>query len=479
MMHLTQLSRYYLAPLILITMIASPVEAQSQSQQDRTPPKPAARVYSGLIGGQDQTDQNSQTPALTPDATPLTGAQDFTLGIPEARHSYWVPGFSFQNAFQSNANGINDWGSSSYFLGNLTVSLNSTHSQFGLNYSGGGSVTNSSVLPSSYYHALSFSQSFNWGRWQFQFLDQFSYLPQSSFGFGGIGGISLPGVSGGLGASFPGLQTNYMPGQSLFSSDGPRINNSFVTQADYALSARSSLTAVASYGVLHFTKGDAIDTDDAIFSLGYNYQMTRADTLGLLYRFSAYRYSGNAQALNDHTANLAYGRKITGRLALQLFGGPDVRTYRQPIGSATESVSFSAGALVTYDLKRTGLTLSYSHGLSGGSGILIGSIRDRVDGRVSFHLSRQWLATEGFGVARNGTIPGSSTTGGSQNIDALYVSSGLTRPLGRTANLSFSYIFGYQNTSQPVCPLGGCGTGYTQHHVWVGFQWHTRPFVIR
>ena len=43
------------------------------------------------------------------------------------------------------------------------------------------------------------SQTFQWNRWAVQILDQFSYLPQSDFGFGGGTNLGFPGVGGSIG----------------------------------------------------------------------------------------------------------------------------------------------------------------------------------------------------------------------------------------------------------------------------------------
>src|SRR5215472_1403638 len=465
------------AALFLLGMASSPSTAQNRRQQDASP-KPAARLYLPFINDSNQDEQNSQD-TLTPDQSSLTGAELPTLGSPEMRHSYWVPGISFQNVFRSPANGTGNWVSSSYTNGNLSVSLASLHSQLRIDYTGGAFLTHSTTLPISYIHELSLFETVRLGRWQLLFTDQFQYLPQNSFGFGGVSGISVPGVGGSLGTGFPGLQAGYSPNQSLFSTNGTRITNSPVAQAEYALTPRASLTAVASYGILSFEQPRATDTYDTVFSLGYNYRLSRADTLGLLYRFTGYRYGGNPQALNDHSANLAYGRKITGRLALQFFGGPEVRTYRQSILGSTDKVSFSGGGLLTYAFARSNLSLSYSRGFSGGSGILIGSVLDSVDARWSYQLTRVWQASAMARYSSNGTVAGTPVSTGSRNINSLSTSGGISRPVGRDANFSLNYTFDYQNLSQPLCPLGGCAQSYSQHLVWTGFQWHTRPFVIR
>src|SRR5260370_20286621 len=162
----------------------------------------------GLRGGEKGAGEDGAPADRDADRTSLTGAQDFTVGTPGLRHSYWVPGLTLENSFQSSYNGSQDWVSTSHFVGTASLNIFSSHSQFALNYSGGGSVTNSNSVPDGYYHNLNTSQSFTWKRWTLAFLYEFSYLPQSTFGFGGGSNLGSPGVGGVLGSIVPRLHTN-------------------------------------------------------------------------------------------------------------------------------------------------------------------------------------------------------------------------------------------------------------------------------
>jgi len=90
-----------------------------------------------------------------------------------------------------------------------------------------------------------------------------------------------------------------------------------------------------------------------------------------MYRFGAYRYPGSPQALGDHVMQFEYGRKITGRMALKITGGPEVTTFRVPIGSLTERISGSGSALLMYSFARSNMALTYTHGVNGGSGVVL------------------------------------------------------------------------------------------------------------
>jgi hypothetical protein len=453
------------------------------AQEDNSKPKPAAREYPPLIEGFGDQDANSdQQPAtnLNPDTHPLTGVQTLTIGSPELRHSYWTPGFQYANFGRSSA--LNEhtssgWNSTSFVTGNLSLVEAWNRSQLSVNYSGGGSFSTDKSQGNEYYHQLGLVQAFDWHRWQLSFIDQFSYLPQTQFGFGSSTNLPIPGVGGTLDHFLPGLLDRYVPNQSIFTSFGTRYSNAFATQLVYQLSARGSIAMAGSYGNLRFLEAGNVNSDDVIASFGYDYALTREDTIGAVYRFSGYHYPGNPQSIGDQVVHLAYGRKITGRLALQLFGGPDIISFRVPIGKITQKISGSGGSTLAFAFKSGSIDLAYSHGLSNGSGLLIGSDGDQLKAYADRQLSRLWRGHVYVGFARNGTIIGSQQI--SPSYDSWFIGAGLSRPLSRTANFTFGYAAYLENSRLPICAAGKCGTNYIQHQISVGFQWHTRPLVLR
>jgi hypothetical protein len=475
--------RFLSASIIALLLLVGSI--RMRAQEDTSKPKSAGRQYPPLIVGYGDQDANGdqQPPSnLNPDTHPLTGVQTPTIGSPELRHSYWMPGFQYGNFARSsilNQPTSSGWNTTSYVAGNLSLLEAWSRSQLSVNYSGGGSFSTDKSQGNGYYHQLGLVQAFDWRRWQLSFIDQFTYLPQSQFGFGAATNLATPGVGGPLGPSLPALQTNYQPNQSIFTSIGPRYSNSITTQVVYAVGQRGSVTLSGSYGILRFVQAGSIDTNDSIFSTGYNYALSQKDTIGVLYRFSSYRYIGAPQAINDQVAQFAYGRKIAGRLALQLFGGPEVTTFRVPLGSSTNKISGSGGGNLTYALSRSSLSISYNHGVSGGSGQFTGSNIDQLQGAISYQLSRVWQGNVTFGFARNTSLALSNPSQVSQTYDSWFIGGGLSRPLGRTANFTFGYAAYLQNSRLPVCAAGTCGTNYLQHQISLAIQWHTRPLVLR
>ncbi len=418
---------------------------------------------------------------LQPDYTPLTGMLNAGLGFPEVKHSYWVPGIQFSSNVQSNLfnqSGTSGWNAYNYVLGNLTLLEAWSHSQFAINYSGGGSFSTDSAEGNSVYQQLAVTQSFLLNRWIFQIVDQFSQLPQSAFGFGAGTNLGVPGVAGSLGATIPGVGSNYVPNQTIFAGTGTRYSNTTVAQATYQLTRRSSITASGSYGILHFVEPGNTDTDSAFGSLGYNYQLSHKDTIGLFYQFSSYHFPGNPQAYGSQTISAAYSRKITGRLALSVYGGPQFTSLRVPVGTTSSTVNGYASALLNYNLEKGVISGYFVHGLSGGSGLLTGSILDQVGFSGSRKLSRLWTANANVGYAHNRTVINSAEPASNPSYNNWFAGVGFNRPIGRDFLLSFSYTAYFQNNN-PGCSGPGCGTGSTSSQGFsVNFQWHPRPFVL-
>lgn len=451
--------------------------SQGAAQEQTVKPKPAARSYVPSIDADNREDVNGaqdSTEALKPDTRPLTGVQDATLGSPDLRHSYWLAGFQYGNTIQSNSlnqTNASDWYSNNYLVGNLSLLQEGKFSQLALNYSGGGSFSTNNAQGNAQFHQFGFSESFEWKRWQLKFLDQLAYLPESQFGFGGMTNLNVPGVGGALGPPLPGLGNNYVPNQGILTSAGDRYSNAFATQVNYLLSARTSITIAGSYGILRFVQSGNINGDNLTGNLGYNYSLTRSDTIGVMYRFSGYHFSGVSQAIGDHVINLVYGRKITGRLALQVFGGPDVTTFRVPFNNTTQRAAGSAGASLSYRLSRGGISLNYNHGVNGGGGVLVGSSSDQLGASADRQLSRSWHARANFGYARNYAI----TTAAQQTVpgyNSWFLGAGVDRALGRSTTFSVGYTSWLQTLNQPGT------TNTTQHQVSLEFRWHTRPIVI-
>jgi hypothetical protein len=473
------------ALLLIVVCLSStwltPAHAQDAPSDNTATPKPAGKSPTGVLIDDDSSQESA--PDLQPDTQPLTGTLNPTLGVRAIRHSFWVPGVQFSSEASSTALGSSDaagWNSANYVLGSLSVLDVRGHSQFAANYSGGRYFSTNGSLGSGSIHELDVLQSFEWRRWQIAMLDQFWYLPEAEFGFGAGTNISVPGIGGALAPALASLKDNYQLYQSVFTSNGPRYTNSITGQAVYAISRRASINFAGSYGILRFVELGNTDGNNIVFRLGYNYSISRNDTIGILYRFTEYRYIGNTQALNDHVIAGAYGRKITGRLALQAFAGPEITTLRFPDPNSNHPVGGLFGATFTYAAGPNHLGLTFTHGVSSGSGVFAGATTNQLQTNLDRQLSRHWHGHLNVGYARNTNLSSAENGGGTGSFNSSYFGVSFDRPIGQQSNITIGYTGYVQTSDEAACnALSACSGTYTNHRITLGLSWHASPFVIR
>jgi hypothetical protein len=468
---------------VLLALAVSPSRAQEEppdSAGDRPKPAGSSPPFP-MINSEDQ--QNQDQPNLAADTTPLTGVLEPTLGSSEIRHSYWIPGVQWSGSIQSNSynqTSNTGWLMNNFLIGNLSLLKAWSGSELAINYSGGGFFSTDTSQGNGSYQQLAVSQLFQWSRWQIQLVDQFSYLPQTSLGFGGGSALGVPGTGGSLGPVIPGVSNSYVPNQSIYNAVGPRYSNTSVAQITYALTPRGSITLSGSYGLLDFVEAGNVDNQLTTETIGYNYALTREDTFGIFYGFSAYHFSGQPQAYGNHSVNFAYGRKLTGRMALQLHAGPSFTTSRTT-GAADGSTlthGINVGASLTVGVHNGGLYASYNHGISGGSGVLTGSNADMINIGANHALSRRWSGQVNFGYSHNTPIEGFGPTVSQNDYNTWNFGAGLSRPLGRNATFGVAYNATLSSYSSSGCTNAPCSENQTYNYVTINFQWHARPFVL-
>src|SRR5258708_7009625 len=98
----------------------------AQEPDTPTEPKPAGRGIPALNEGtlQDQDAARDQVDKWNPDTMPVTGLQSPTVGNPEFRHSYWVPGFQYSSSNQDQPTGgtnSGNWYAYNFFGANLSL----------------------------------------------------------------------------------------------------------------------------------------------------------------------------------------------------------------------------------------------------------------------------------------------------------------------------------------------------------------------
>ena len=472
---------------MVLCVVALGVSAAQAQQQTQDQPIPA--YHSPLASQADNTDPNAPPAQLTPDNRALTGIQDPTIGVASTNHSYWTPHVDLGVTLDTEppvggaGSGLNTWTS---LTGGVDLRWMSGRSDMTLGYIGGGVFSNDGSSSNGIVQDLNFVDKFSFRRWALTLIEQAAYTPESAFGSGGFPGVSLPGGEPGLGG--------LVPGQTIITSEGQRFFNTSLGQVDVYLTPRSSLTFVGGYSLLHSFNENLLDYGDLIAQAGYNYQVTRKDTLGVSYVFAGFRYDNFDESINTNTLLFSYGRKVTGRLAFRIGAGPEftfintpiipgtgVGTIGPPSGGSTTNVYWYLATSLQYQMQRTALSATYSHGVAGGSGVFAGSLADTLTGSAVRQLSRVSSGTWTVGYSRNTEL---ATSGlpqiqfSNQPFDYWYTGLNYSRLWGRSLNLNLGYQLQYQNSNASFCTGTGCGSSFVRNLITFGVGWRKQPIPI-
>ena len=455
-------------------------------------PIPAIRSPLASATDNGDTDETPSSQQMLPDTRSLTGAEDLSLGSMPLTHSYWQPFVSFSETGDSNPDyaTVSDWGTWTSFYGGVDVHKTSSISDLFVGYLGGGMFSNGGTAQNGVIQELHFKDRFSFRRSTFSVFEQLGYLPESSFGFAGLVGAGIPGEGG------SGLGTGFTAGQSILTPRGQNLTSSTALEYDYRFTPRTSMTFVGGYALQRYfdsgptNSGNAIsqaglsNSGDATFSAGYNYQLTRKDTIGVSYLFSAYRYSNADQSINSNTILGSYGRRITGRLAFQIAAGPQFTSSSSPITGSTSpsgptstsasAVNLALNTSLQFQLHRALLSATYSHSVTGGSGVLAGAETNVVSGSVSGQVTRKVQVLWNAGYSRNdGFAVGSASA--AQIYNYWFTGVNLSRTFGRSVDMFMNYEFQYQDNSTNGCVGTACSTGVTRNQVALGMKLHKQP----
>jgi hypothetical protein len=470
--------------VLCIALGASTARAQQQTQD-----QPIPAYHSPLASQADNNDPNAPPPQLLPDDHALTGVQDPSLGVPSTNHSYWTPhvdvalSLDSQPPVTSVSGGWTTWTS---LTGGVDLRWMSGRSDLTLNYVGGGIFSNNGSSSNGIVQDLNLVDRFNFRRWALTVIEQATYSPETAFGSGGFPGVSLPGGTPGLGG--------IIPGQSIITNEGQRLLDTSLGEVDVFITPRSSLTFTGGYSLLHSFDENLLDYGVVIAQAGYNYQLTRKDTVGISYVFTGFHYNNFGESINSNTLQLSYGRKITGRLAFRIGVGPELATFTTPItpgtgvgmtgpptGGSTTNLYWSLYTSVQYQMERTALSATYSHGVSGGSGVFAGSLTDAVSGSAGRQLSRASSGIWNVGYSRNAelTAAGVPQVGVSnQAFDYWFTGVNYTHLWGRSLNLNVGYQLQYQNSNSSFCVGAGCGGSFVRNLITFGVGWRKQPIPL-
>jgi hypothetical protein len=450
--------------LLWLVLVAG-AAAQNQAGAPAAQEPPVANAAPDQAGGK-----------MAPDTRPLTGAQALTLGTQDLP-SFLVPKLHFAQTMDSNPNVFvpdSDVGTVSSIAGELELRRVSRNRLFTMRYQGGGMFnaygSNVAILGgrTSNFQRLGLTQKLDFGRWSLLISDEVVYTSSSAYGGGANAGAAVIGPAAlAGGGNLAGLNPTLVPAQNLLTQVGSQVSNTAVVETDYRLNARSTVTVTGNYGTLRSPDGNLVESNQEGVILGYNHNLTARDSVGIAYGFTQFWYVGMDSRTRNHTAQLLYGHRITGRLSFQVGAGGGITQVHNAGVPSQNLTLWNAQANLHYLVHHTDFTASFARSVNSGSGVLQGANSDVVSGGFSRPFLRRWLTSTTVGYSRNSALIAGDT------YSTFYANSGVQRRLGLYNGVFASYSFQRQTGLGVFCP--GCADQSNRHIVTVGFDFGFRP----
>lgn len=470
---------------LMLAVLVSCAVIHAQQRDPRVNP-PIAPVPPLPSGESSSSADVTTTPAVASAAAPTKSEPRPAADIEQAGLGIWGGGRSmftagFRVGFQGDSNANSSASSSTLqsaatIAGNASLMRNWKASNASLDYSGGGTLYNSRTSLNRQFHNFGLRYSVTGRAWSLTLRDSISLLPESSFGFGvGTAGMLLPGVPGQVQSQ---LNPLLVPNQSILTTTGRRISNTLAAQVGYALTRRSSLGISSSYGILRAVDSNLTDNHRWSVSTSYNYLLTGKDSLSLSYAHSGLGFENTQFGISGDTVRVGYARQLTGRLSFDIGGGPHFSRFRNPVAGNGTRISASVRSGLYYHLSEADLDFSYTRGITGGSGVLLGADTDQVEGGFSKRLSRMWNSSLRLGYARNVSLVQSTGLTNQFTFNSWYATVGFSRPVGRYARMSLSYGITGQGSNTSLCLGTSCGRSAIRHRFGLSFEFGLPPIAL-
>ncbi len=423
-----------------------PIGPVSAGSNDRQLPVAAARILGAEPGAY-------FSPQGRPDNHTLSSIEAFGLGVVGELHSFLDPSFGFSQAVDSGLAGART-NSVTQMGFNLAFDRPGKRSRLAGSYAGLHTFYNPSSAYNSTYHNLGAGGEYQWERWVLRLRDDLTDSPETSFG-------TIYNAA----AAQVGNQPAAAAADTILTRPTRRINNAVSGEINYLLSRRSALTFAGVYRSLSFSNPQYINSHGPSGRVGYDYELNGKNSVGFMYEYSRTSFSIAIPDLQTDAAQIAFGRKLTGRMALQISAGPQ---FSRLAGFHRHDWTLS-GAW-TYQARRTLYSVAYAHAVAAGSGVFSGAETHNINAGIHYAISHEWSANLRGGYSLSRSLE--ALAGANNSFGNEFGNISLERLIGAHMRLKFDYSVQKQSAGAAACPAAGCGPLGLRQVGGMTLQWH-------
>jgi hypothetical protein len=228
---------------------------------------------------------------------------------------------------------------------------------------------------------------------------------------------------------------------------------------------------------LNFVDGGLQNSSNVSARGGYNYLLSPLNSMAVSYSFYRLTLANLRQGTDDHSVQLSFARRVTGRLTFQVGAGPDIQFYRAPLAGPGTVVSWALNSGLTYQLRNAGTGFNYLHALTGGSGVLPGAETDMFSGNLGRKFGH-WEVSVSAGYSRNSALQQTILNASGITPQGWFGGAQASRHFVRYGSLFFSYNVSRQSGLTGICALAACATNTVTQTISIGYTWGFRPIVL-
>jgi hypothetical protein len=455
-----------------------PAAQQQQPQQLPVQPVTDNQQPGGDSNAPAAGTDNGMSTTLTPgDNTRTASGGVFRFAVPGGRdaHNFLSWSASLQESAQSGVAGVGSNGWSDQTGTGVSFAMNRAgHTQdFSVAYSGGtqfNAELAGGLQPGqpriTYFHNLNITDSLRHGRWDFNLANSTQYTPISNFGFSGNGIAGDFGSLPGIGSTLPTLEPGLLPDQGINNGYSPRVSNTTAFSAMYRLSGKSFVSALASFGLMDFVDGDRLNSRQLIAEATWERRLGARNWIALQGSHARFWFPDvDGAVITSDAGTVGFARQLTSRMSISAFGGPQV-AHSDLLN--IDRLGYSIVADLAYGWRRNSFALGYSHGVTGGSGALLGATSDILFATFNKPVRRTWSFGVNGGYSRQVALVGTGGPVGSE-----YGGISIGRSITRETSLSLGCSVGHSD----ACTVAtACDA--LQHRVNLQLNWNPRPVRV-
>lgn len=472
----------------LVLLVIAVTVAWSQTEGGQRPDDIAKSSTSASTTNADVASNSNQTP---------TWQVDNSSGEPpEAPSSFFMADLFGSQGAETNTGLTNSTGWSAYSraLGGLHFLKVKHQFETAIDYRAGGFFWDTDLSAHRQIQELNATELVPWKKGELSLADSMSNYAGGSFGSPWFGGASLYSLTaGGTGAgipSIPGISDLF--GVTSFGGvgQGEHFTNLSVAQVSQFVSQRSIMSAAAGYGITNFfdRQQNFINSSQISGLVDYGYELSRKSEIGVACAYRTFIFPKNDGSVVTNLVELTYQRRVSRRLSLQLGAGPELERIKQlatidildiPVQIVTHTRATNAAAFgsLSYRLRKANVGMSYSRGVTSGSGFYAGAQSDVGLFSVSWRLFRSWNTTSTGGYAHLSQVGRSPTITPAQTYQFWFAGLAVGRELSKHWTVYASYQYDNESFASTICTSTICND-IARNVALIGFRWHTRAYRL-